>query len=52
VSFDGSPLRQAAPSSHDSGKLLTGVETVHVLFASSPVVAALGFAYRVGGEKA
>jgi hypothetical protein len=49
VSFDGDRLGQADHSIDDSGELRAGIETIHVLFASSPVIAALRFVYREGG---
>jgi hypothetical protein len=41
VGFNGDPLGQADHSINDSGELRAGIETIHVLFASSPVIAAL-----------
>jgi hypothetical protein len=49
VRFDGDPLGQTDLSINEGGELRPGLETIHVLFASSPVMAALRFVDREDG---
>jgi hypothetical protein len=49
VRFEGDPLGQTDLSINEGGELRPGIETIHVLFASSPVMAALRFVDREGG---